>query len=214
MNSQIIIECIGYLGSLLVVVSMLLTSVKKLRIVNTVGCVIFAGYALIIKSYPTAFMNLCLVGINVYNLIKLKKKEHDYRVIECFKDESIIRDYLTTYAEDINKFFPEFINDSAKKQAFLVCSDSRPVGLMVGDAKDDSTFDIELDYTIPAYRDCSVGSFLFNHMETEKGFSKFLFSVSSLNHENYLMKMGFTKNGNIYIKQSSDIVTSGKSQTY
>ena len=44
------VELIGYLGSLLIVVSMLMTSVVKLRIINTVGSVIFTGYALTIHS--------------------------------------------------------------------------------------------------------------------------------------------------------------------
>lgn len=72
MNQSILIEMFGYLGSILVVISMLMTSVKKLRIVNSVGAGIFAVYALIIHSYPTALMNTCLVLINLYNLAKMR----------------------------------------------------------------------------------------------------------------------------------------------
>ena len=57
MNVSTIIEMVGYLGSVLVVVSMLMSSVIKLRVINTVGSGIFAVYALIIHSYPTALMN-------------------------------------------------------------------------------------------------------------------------------------------------------------
>ena len=71
MNTKMMIELFGYLGSALVVVSMLMTSVMKLRIINTVGSVIFMIYALIIRSYPTALMNLFLVGINIYHMLKL-----------------------------------------------------------------------------------------------------------------------------------------------
>ena len=58
MTIEIILELIGYLGSLLVIVSMLMTSVVKLRIINTIGSVIFCGYALAIHSYPTAAMQV------------------------------------------------------------------------------------------------------------------------------------------------------------
>ena len=75
MNVSTIIEMVGYLGSVLVVVSMLMSSVIKWGVVNTVGSGIFAVYALIIHSYPTALMNFCLVTINVYNLIKLSKAD-------------------------------------------------------------------------------------------------------------------------------------------
>lgn len=75
MSSGMMIEMIGYLGSVLVVVAMLMSSVVKLRIINTIGASIFAVYALIIQSYPTALMNICLVVINIYNLMKLMKTD-------------------------------------------------------------------------------------------------------------------------------------------
>ncbi len=75
LNQNLLIELVGYTGSILVVVSMLMTSVKKIRIINTTGSLIFAIYALIIKSYPTALMNLSLVMINIYNIRKLTKAE-------------------------------------------------------------------------------------------------------------------------------------------
>lgn len=73
MNTAIMIELVGYLGSLLVVVSMLMTSVIRLRIVNSIGAGIFTIYALIIQSYPTALMNFCLVVINIYHLTRMYK---------------------------------------------------------------------------------------------------------------------------------------------
>ena len=48
MNTSTIIEAVGYLGSALVLVSFLMSSVVKLRVVNTAGSLIFALYALII----------------------------------------------------------------------------------------------------------------------------------------------------------------------
>ena len=69
MSSEMMIEMVGYLASLLVVVAMLMTSVVKLRIINMVGAGIFAIYALIIRSYPTALTNICIVIVNIYNLM-------------------------------------------------------------------------------------------------------------------------------------------------
>ena len=73
MSAAMAIEMVGYLGSVLVVVSMLMTSVRRLRIVNAVAAGIFTIYALLIQSYPTAFMNFCLVVIDVYHLMRMKK---------------------------------------------------------------------------------------------------------------------------------------------
>ncbi len=75
MNTEMLIELFGYLGSVMVVVSMLMSSVVKLRVINTIGSVISGTYALIIGSFPLALMNICLVVINLYNLRKLRKTE-------------------------------------------------------------------------------------------------------------------------------------------
>lgn len=77
MSTAMIIEIVGYLGSVLVVVSMLMSSVRRLRIVNAVGAGIFTVYALLIQSYPTAFMNFCLVVIDVYHLIRMEKEKQN-----------------------------------------------------------------------------------------------------------------------------------------
>lgn len=69
------IEIFGYIGSILVVVSMLMSSVVRLRIINTVGAGISGTYSLIIGSFPMAIMNYCLVIINIYNLFKLAKSK-------------------------------------------------------------------------------------------------------------------------------------------
>ncbi len=108
MNVSTIIEMVGYLGSVLVVVSMLMSSVIKLRVINTVGSGIFAVYALIIHSYPTALMNFCLVTINVYNLIKLSKADQSYDLIEAKSDDGMLKFILSYYYDDLKKFFPGF----------------------------------------------------------------------------------------------------------
>ena len=74
MDKQLIFDMIGYTGSFLVVISMLMTSVVKLRVINTIGAVIFLCYAICIRSIPTAVMQLSLIIINVINLYKLIKK--------------------------------------------------------------------------------------------------------------------------------------------
>ena len=51
MNGNLYLELFGYLGSVMVVVSMLMTSVVKLRVLNAVGSMISGTYALLIGSF-------------------------------------------------------------------------------------------------------------------------------------------------------------------
>jgi hypothetical protein len=64
------LEFFGYIGTALVVVSMMMTSVTRLRVLNICGSVIGAIYALIGGVYPMALMNICLIGINLYRLVR------------------------------------------------------------------------------------------------------------------------------------------------
>ncbi len=66
------IEWLGYVASALIVISLIMTSVEKLRIVNTAGCVLFTVYGFIVGAYPVAVSNLLIVLINLYHLYKIK----------------------------------------------------------------------------------------------------------------------------------------------
>ena len=107
MNSEMIIEIVGYIGSFLVLVSFLMTSVFKLRVVNTIGSLIFMIYALIIKSYPTAVMNFCLVLINLHFLWKMSHSHKEYELVEVEDDDKFLQYTLEHYQDDIKFHFPE-----------------------------------------------------------------------------------------------------------
>ena len=202
MDSRIIIEGIGYLGSVLVVVSMLMTSVKKLRIVNTTGSIIFTAYALIIHSYPTAFMNLCLIMINIYQLTKLGRKEQNFKLLRAHTDAGIIPYIFDYYIYDIKEYFPYVRAEGLPKcdTAFLVTYETTPAGMLIGNMIDDQTMDIWLDYATPAFRDSSVGTFLYRYLPVE-GIRKIVFSGKAVGHEDYMLKMGFVKTEEGYVKE-------------
>ena len=76
-NSQILIEIFGYIGMALVLVSMMMTSTKKLRIFNLSGAVVCMTYGVLTQTWPTALLNLGLTVIQIIQLIRLGKKEEN-----------------------------------------------------------------------------------------------------------------------------------------
>ena len=48
-------------------------------------------YALIIRSYPTALMNFFLVGINIYQMIRLTNKKNNYSLAEASAKPGYVR---------------------------------------------------------------------------------------------------------------------------
>lgn len=199
MSKEFIIEMIGYLGSLLVLVSFLLTSVVKLRIVNTVGSIIFAVYALIIHSYPTAIMNFCLVAINLYYLWKMTKSEKVYDLTSVGADDDYLKYLINLYKDDMIKTFPGLNIDLNDIDAsYVVSCEGKPVGITLG-KKDGDNMDLVLDYTIPQYRDFSVGKYLFSRLP-EFGYKTVSYKGSVENHQAYLQGTGFVENNGVYVK--------------
>ena len=199
-TSKIIIEAIGYLGSALVLVSFLMVSVFKLRVVNSIGSIIFTIYAVIIHSYPTAIMNACLVMINVYYLIKMSRADDKaYDFVKADINDSIIKYVIDKNKEDIVKCFPGIdLTLPGANCCYAVCHDGQPVGIMVGQ-KSDNLVEILLDYSLPAYRDFSIGKFLFTELPSE-GIKSLTYRGPDENHKAYLTKTGFVNKGGYYEK--------------
>ena len=195
------IELVGYLGSALVVVSMLMSSVIKLRIINTVGSVIFAIYALIIRSYPTALMNFCLVAINLYNLAKLTRKDTAYDLVECSPEEGLLAYLLEHYKEDIQTYFPTFSASSGADHAYITWCHGEPAGMTLVKDEGEGRLRLFLDYTTPTYRDCSIGAHLYETLRA-KGYRTLIFAEGETRaHTDYLAKMGFVKRDGAYVKE-------------
>lgn len=68
-------EILGYLASVFVAISLLMSDIKWLRYVNSVGCVLFVIYGTLIGAYPVAAMNAFCLLINIYHLWKLSHKK-------------------------------------------------------------------------------------------------------------------------------------------
>ena len=203
MNTYVIIEAIGYTGSALVLVSFLMVSVVKLRIVNTIGSLIFTTYALIIHSYPTAIMNICLVLINIYYLVKMsntKENSRAYDLVRVSPEDSMLKYTIDRASSDIQKIFPGISMDFSKADtAYMICHDGAPAAVFVGTMTNEGQLDILLDYSMPEYRDFSTGRFLFSKLPAE-GVKVLTYSGPDEHHREYLNKNNFTKESNRYIK--------------
>ncbi|NME70012.1 uroporphyrinogen decarboxylase [Flammeovirga aprica JL-4] len=66
-------EYVGYLASLLLMISFALKNVKLLRMVNTVGCIVFVIYGIMLSAWPIVITNGFIAAINIFYLVKDKK---------------------------------------------------------------------------------------------------------------------------------------------
>ena len=70
MNSEII----GWIGSIVLLISFIPKNVKLIRILNSVGCLIWVLYGFITKAPSVYVMNFLILGLNIFQLIKNKEK--------------------------------------------------------------------------------------------------------------------------------------------
>ena len=202
MTIQTIIEMIGYFGSILVIVSMLMTSVVKLRIINTIGSVIFCGYAICIHSYPTAAMQVCLIAINIINLYKLMNTKKEYKAVMVKSEDGFLNHFLDENFADISRFFPDCSKPLPEDSVILIMCGQNPVGVFVAspeNADSPDSLNIKIDYTTPAYRDTSAAKFLFAHLKSQ-GIKKVSAKTIIPAHKRYLKKMGFEHIDDKYVR--------------
>ena len=67
-------ELIGLTATIFVLLSFSANDIKRVRIINIIGAVLFVIYGYLIGAFSTWLLNGLLVLIHIYKLIKEKKK--------------------------------------------------------------------------------------------------------------------------------------------
>jgi uncharacterized protein with PQ loop repeat len=64
-------ELVGYLASLVLMISFLMKNINTLRIINSLGCSLFVVYGFMLAtSWPIIISNTFILGVNIFYLTK------------------------------------------------------------------------------------------------------------------------------------------------
>ena len=200
METSTVYELIGYVGSALVVVSLMMRSLLRLRVVNLVGAAIFAIYGVLIAAPPVWLVNGAIVLIDLWHLRRMLGVEEDLEVLEVAADSRYLERFLAYHATDIRRFQPTFTGVHDDHRAFLVLRDLVPAAAVLVRPLDRGRWAIDLDYAIPAYRDHTSGGHAFRDGElfATLGASELVSDPGTDEHERYLRRMGFEADGDLY----------------
>ncbi len=195
-------EILGYLGTAFLLLSFVMTSVVRLRVLNTIGSLISFFYLMPKGAYPTAFMNAALVVINVIHLVKMYNSKVSFSIVSADVKESASKFFIESNKADIKSFFPNFESTLEGADFTKVVYHANEIaGIFVG-KKRGNEIEILLDYTSKSYRDFSVGKFLFETLSNE-GIKTFTITKPNENHIQYLKKMGFVAEGEKFVKHQA-----------
>lgn len=191
-----LIEIIGYAASVLIAVSLMMSSIVKLRIINLFGASLFSTYGFIIGAYPVGILNGFITLVDIYYLseIFLKKENEYFRVLEVKTNSEYLNYFLQFYEKDIKKFIPSFsFNPCESCHVMFVLRNTIPAGLVISEYSANDSIHVRLDYAIPGYRDFKMGKYVFNEIFKQKKVKYIYSDPGNEKHELYLRKMGFVK---------------------
>lgn len=190
------VELIGYLASALIVLSLVMASLWRLRIINLVGAVVFTVYGVLIGSVPVMVTNGAIVLIDIYYLVKMvrdKATDAYFEVVATPPTSPLLERFVAFHAEDIARFQPGFPGLHAGQLAWAVLRDGVPVGVVLA-SQDGELATIELDYVSPAHRDQRAGTRFYATRElfAPHGISRLRTRAEVEAHRRYVAAMGFT----------------------
>ncbi|KQY46636.1 YgjV family protein [Cellulomonas sp. Root137] len=191
-------EIVGWIGSLLVIISLTQARVLRFRVINLLGAVIATAYNVVIEIWPFAVMNGVIAIIDVYWLVRLQRERHDalvYGVLEVPSDDAVLQHLLESHAPDIARFHPGFSAvDPAPSASFVVVRGDELVGAVVVRSAGDGVGRVDLDYVTPRYRDFTPGEFVYRDsgVFASHGFRRLVVGGSPATEARaYLERVGF-----------------------
>lgn len=191
------VELVGYLASALVVASLAMTSVVRLRIVSLVGSLVFVVYGALLPSLPIVITNAAVAGLNIWFLRKEFAPNRDLGAVPIEPDAPFLLDFLHSHAADIAGIHPDFEAPAPGDFVLVLIRDGLPAGALVG-TPEGSTLRLRLDYVMLAYRDSRIGQWLYGRgarVFTSAGFTRIVARVDSEQSRPYLERVGFVRNG-------------------
>ena len=158
-----VIEWIGYLGSVLIALSLTMNSIIKLRWINLIGASIFSAYGIIIGALPVAFLNGFIALVNIYFLIRFSNQKEAFKLFQVNADNKILEEFLNFHRSEIKKLAPDFnFNITQTGHNYLILRNMDIAGVFIGKKTDTDKLFIHLDFVAPKYRDFKLGNFVYN----------------------------------------------------
>jgi hypothetical protein len=187
---------VGYGGSALIALSMMMGNIWRLRWINLAGATVMAVYGLAIASLPVFCLNVFIVSIDIFHIVELSRRYERFSILP-FPDRNYpyLTKFLAFYEADIRRYQPEFkLEHLAHPKGFFILRNMVSVGLFVYQEEGDA-IRIHLDYVVPDYRDLKNAHFAYDkHVQRflTEGFTQAITESHVPQHQRYLKRVGFS----------------------
>lgn len=206
------LDIVGWISSILVVLSLMQARVLRFRWMNLVGASMATVVNALLGIWPFAAMNGVIAVIDVYWIWRLTRERHDeavYEVVEVGVDDAYLRYQLRVHDEDIAATHPGFSmaevsapstgapsSAGAERSAFLVLRGDETVGMVLVRDAGAGVGEVELDYVTQRFRDFTPGEFVYRKsgVFADKGFRTLVADAGPGTSDHY-GRVGFQRVG-------------------
>ena len=202
-------EWIGYAGSVIVLISLLMKSLLKLRWINLVGSLLFAIYGLSIKAWPVFGINAVIAVIDGWFLFRMLK-DTDYFDLAPLKEigTEYFKKFFLYHETDIKAFFPaSTFEELVGLETYILFRNMLPVGFFSMRVEGENA-KVVADYVVAEYRDFKTGVFLYRIKRMyfkQMGVKRFIADSGGKAHQHYLRRNGFRpadeRGPNLFVKE-------------
>ena len=212
------LDALGWLGSALLVVSIMQTRVLRFRVLNLVACLILVGFNAAIGVWSMTAMNVVLAAINVWFIVPLLRERRDdsaYTILEVDGDDRYLQHFLDVERAGIARFFPDFspaatptpdpsreattaggdATTRGRRTAYLLLRGHETVGVVVVRDQGGGVAQVELDYVTARYRDFTPGEFVYRRSGLFQGTGVRRILTPPGMVAPYYDRLGFTRDG-------------------
>lgn len=160
MESNIYLEIFGYFGTALVIVSMMMSSIARLRIINMCGGLVSLVYAALVGALPVVLLNLSLITINFIQTVRYFKAKRDFTAIKTNVADDTVGYFLSVYEKDITAIYGKALpNIRDGSDVYIIFKKSEIAGILIG-RESEYSFAPSLFYTLPHHTERHIGEFI------------------------------------------------------
>ena len=197
MNFDLVKEGIGYAASLVILVSLLMTNVFRLRLINLAGSLLFGWYGWMIHSWPVCVINLVISGIDGWYLLQSLRYSAFFDLAPATSvGPEYLKRFFLFHERELMKYAPGLTLEELQEACTcLIFRNLLPVGVF-SYRRTGPDADIVIDFMIPEYRDFKAGRYLYRTKRMffkEQGIKRFHAVARHSSQPKYFQKNGFVR---------------------
>jgi len=190
-------ELIGYLAPVFIVLSMMQSNVRKIRLLMIAGCIVFVIYGTLVQAWPVVVANALIGLVTLYYLLKSRDIKREFSLIPVRETyPKLLHQFIEIHKSDLIHWFPK-IEDSLysdRTTVLFFMHQLEPVGVFSYRKIEQGVVEILVDYVIPQYRDERTEQYLYGTNEghlIQEGYHKVIMHTQETSVKEEMRRLGF-----------------------